>query len=73
MKFFVLAILFLLFDLEVVFIYPGATVLRDIPGYRGIVEILVFLGILFVGWIFVIGSGVLDWGTPEPPWHKRKR
>ncbi len=71
-KFCVVAILFLLFDLEVVFLYPGAVVLRDI-GNRGLVEIVVFLGILFVGWAFVIGAGVLKWGTPTPPWHKRWR
>lgn len=72
-KFFLLAILFLLFDLEIVFIYPGAVILKDIAGYRGVVELLIFLGILVVGWAFVIGSGALDWGTSVPYWHKRKR
>jgi NADH-quinone oxidoreductase subunit A len=69
-KFFVVAILFLLFDLEVVFLYPGAVVLRQLGG-RGLVEVLVFLAILLVGWAFVIGAGVLDWGTPRPAWHRR--
>lgn len=72
-KFCVVAILFLLFDLEVVFLYPGAIILKNIEGYRGIIEILVFLAILFVGWAFVIGSRVLDWGTPKPPWHKKQQ
>lgn len=71
-KFCVVAVLFLLFDLEVVFLYPGAVILRDI-GLRGVVEMLVFLAILLVGWAFVIRSGVLDWGTPPPPWHKREQ
>ncbi len=72
MKFCVVAILFLLFDLEIVFLYPGAVILRDL-GVRGFVEVLVFLGILLVGWVFVVRSGVLDWGTPPPSWLKRRR
>jgi NADH-quinone oxidoreductase subunit A len=71
-KFFIVAVLFLLFDLEVVFLYPGAVVLKDL-GARGLVEVLVFLGILFVGWLFVVRAGVLDWGTSVPPWHRRRR
>ena len=80
-KFFTVAILFLLFDLEVVFLYPGALALRDLVyptalrigelQWRGLIEVLVFLAILLVGWAFVIGAGVLDWGTPRPPWHRR--
>jgi NADH-quinone oxidoreductase subunit A len=69
-KFAVVAILFLLFDLEVVFLYPGAVILRGL-GYRAVIEIAVFLVILFAGWAFVVGSGVLDWGTQAPPWHRR--
>jgi NADH-quinone oxidoreductase subunit A len=71
-KFCAVAVLFLLFDLEVVFLYPGAVILRDIEGYRGVVEIAIFLAILFVGWAFVVGSGVLNWGDPAPG-HKRKQ
>lgn len=71
-KFFIVAILFLLFDLEVVFLYPGAVVLEQV-GYRGLIEVVVFLAVLFVGWAFVIRSGALDWGTPPPPWQRRKR
>ena len=69
-KFCVVAVLFLLFDLEVVFLYPGAVILRDV-GSRGLIEVLIFLAILFVGWAFAIGAGVLKWGTPIPPWQRR--
>jgi NADH-quinone oxidoreductase subunit A len=71
-KFFVVAVLFLLFDLEIVFLYPGAVILGD-EGFqhRGLIEIVVFLAILLVGWAFVMGAGVLDWGTPRPAWHRR--
>ncbi len=73
-KFAVVAILFLLFDLEVVFLYPGAVILKQLSeeSYRGLIELLVFLLILFVGWAFVMRAGVLDWGTSPPPWHKRR-
>jgi NADH-quinone oxidoreductase subunit A len=71
-KFCAVAILFLLFDLEIVFLYPGAVVLRDL-GLQGIVEVLIFLGVLLVGWIFVVRSGVLDWGTPPAPWPRHRR
>jgi NADH-quinone oxidoreductase subunit A len=71
-KFCVVAVLFLLFDLEVVFLYPGAVVLEDV-GYRGLIEVAVFLLVLFVGWAFAIGSGVLNWGTPSPRWHRREK
>ncbi len=71
-KFCVVAILFLLFDLEVVFLYPGAVILREV-GYRGLIEVVIFLLILFVGWAFVMKSGVLDWGTPPPKWQQREK
>lgn len=71
-KFFVVAVLFLLFDLEIVFLYPGSVILREEAlGNRGLVEVVVFLAILLTGWAFVMGSGVLDWGTPRPAWHRR--
>lgn len=73
-KFFVVAVLFLLFDLEIVFLYPGAVILGE-EGFehRGLIEIVIFLAILLVGWAFVMGAGVLDWGTPRPAWHRRGR
>ena len=71
-KFCTVAVLFLLFDLEVVFLYPGAVILSQV-GYRGVIEVAVFLLILFVGWAFVMKSGVLDWGTPPPKWQQREK
>ncbi len=71
-KFCVVAVLFLLFDLEVVFLYPGAVVLESV-GYRGLIEVALFLLILFVGWAFVIGSGVLNWGAPTPNQRRQQK
>ena len=71
-KFCVVAVLFLLFDLEVVFLFPAAVALREL-GSVGLVGFLVFLVILFEGWAFVVLSGVLDWGTPQPRWLRLRR
>ena len=71
-RFAAVAVLFLVFDLEIVFLYPGAVILKGL-GVRGLIEVALFLLILFVGWVFVIGSGVLNWGTPPPPWQRRQK
>jgi len=63
-KFYVIAMLFILFDIEVVFMYPWATVL-DRPALvnptLALSEMLVFVVILFVGWLYVVRKGVLRW------------
>ena len=67
-KFYIVAMLFILFDIEVVFLYPWAVLFgRDTAGRGGMelwflfVELLVFALILFVGWFYVIRKGVLEW------------
>ena len=59
-KFYLTAILFILFDVELVFLYPFAVVYRDL-GLLGLVEIGVFLGILMVGFVYAWANGALDW------------
>ncbi|MGQ0554064.1 MAG: NADH-quinone oxidoreductase subunit A [Planctomycetota bacterium] len=59
-KFYVVAMLFILFDIEVVFLYPWAVKFRDL-GWVGFVEMLVFLTVLTVGWWYVVRKGALDW------------
>ena len=59
-KFYLIGILFILFDVEVVFLYPWAVVYRTL-GLVGLVEIGVFLGILMVGFIYAWDNGALDW------------
>jgi NADH-quinone oxidoreductase subunit A len=60
-KFYVVAMLFILFDIEVVFLYPWAVKYKAL-GVFGLVEMLLFLGVLFVGWWYVVRKGALDWG-----------
>jgi len=59
-KFYLVAILFILFDVELVFLYPWAVVYRTL-GVVGLVEMGVFLGVLMVGFVYAWANGALDW------------
>ncbi len=59
-KFYLIGILFILFDVELVFLYPWAVVYRAL-GLTGLVEIGFFLGILMVGFVYAWDNGALDW------------
>lgn len=59
-KYFMVAISFILFDIEVVFLLPWAVVSRDL-GFSGFISILVFTGIILVGWFYELGRGALKW------------
>jgi NADH-quinone oxidoreductase subunit A len=65
-KFYLVAMLFILFDVEAVFIYPWAVILRELKafgqGLFGLLEMLVYIGIFLVGFLYVWKKGVLDWG-----------
>ena len=61
-KFYLVAMIFLLFDIEVAFLYPWAMSLRDL-GWTGFVQIVTFFLILTVGFVYVWRKGVLDWGS----------
>src|SRR6266550_5225264 len=61
-KFYLVAMIFLLFDIEVAFLYPWAMALRDL-GWPGFVQIVTFFLILLVGFVYVWRKGVLDWGS----------
>jgi NADH-quinone oxidoreductase subunit A len=64
-RFYVVALIFLIFDVEVVFLFPWATVYRDL-GWFAFVEMLVFLAILLVGFAYAWRKGDLDWDKPAP-------
>ena len=59
-KFFLVGIIFLIFDVEVLFMFPWALNLRDL-GLFGLLEMFVFMGLLIGGLIYVYKSGVLRW------------
>jgi len=59
-RYYLVAILFILFDLEIAFLFPWAVVLPDI-GFEGFVAMMVFLAILVVGFIYEWKKGALEW------------
>ena len=63
-KFYVIAMLFVIFDIEVVFMYPWALAYKEF-GVVGFVEMLLFVGVLLVGLFYVWRKGDLDWVKME--------
>lgn len=59
-KYYLVAMAFLVFDVEVVFLYPWAVRFKAL-GLFGFVEMLIFLGILLVGYAYIWRKGVLEW------------
>src|SRR3954467_13429187 len=59
-RYYLVAILFILFDLEIAFLFPWAVVLPDI-GFAGFAAMMVFLAILVVGFIYEWKKGALEW------------
>lgn len=59
-KYFLIAILFVLFDVEIIFFYPWAVNFRDF-GWEGFAEMMLFLGFLLFGFYYIIKKGALNW------------
>jgi NADH-quinone oxidoreductase subunit A len=59
-KFYLVAMLFILFDIEIVFMYPWAVRFRDL-GMFGFIEMLVFVLVLLVGYLYILRKGALRW------------
>ncbi len=59
-KFYLIAVLFIIFDIEVVFLYPWAVIYQKL-GMFGFIEIVVFIAILLVGYFYILGKGALKW------------
>src|SRR5262244_740426 len=66
-KFYLVAMLFILFDIEAIFLYPWVVVYRDLKMFA-FVEMLVFIILILCGFFFIWKKGVLDWSySPERP------
>ncbi len=61
-KFYLVAMLFIVFDIEIVFLYPWAVILNSL-GLFGLIEMVLFLGILLIGLLYVWKKGGLEWIT----------
>ena len=72
-KFYLVAMLFILFDIEAIFLYPWAVVYRELKLF-GFVEMVVFIALILAGFFYIYKKGVLNWGaeprtsenSPEP-------
>ena len=60
-KFYLVAMIFLLFDIEIAFLYPWAMALRDL-GWPGFAQVVLFMALLLAGYVYVWRKGALDWG-----------
>jgi NADH-quinone oxidoreductase subunit A len=60
-KFYLVAMIFLLFDIEVAFLYPWALALRQL-GWTGFIQVVLFMLLLLAGYVYVWRKGALDWG-----------
>ena len=61
-KFYLIAMIFLLFDIEIAFLYPWAMALRDL-GWNGLLQVVLFMLLLSAGYAYVWRKGALDWGS----------
>jgi NADH-quinone oxidoreductase subunit A len=59
-KYFLVAILFVLFDVEVIFMYPWAVNFKEL-GKTGFIEMILFIGLLLVGFFYILKKGALKW------------
>jgi NADH-quinone oxidoreductase subunit A len=59
-RYYLIAIMFIVFDLEIAFVFPWAVVFRDL-GFLGLVEMGIFLGLLLLGFIYAWKKGALEW------------
>jgi NADH-quinone oxidoreductase subunit A len=60
-KFFLVAMIFIVFDIEIIFLFPYAIVFRSL-GWYGIAAMLIFTAAVFESFVYLIGNGALDWG-----------
>ncbi len=61
-KFYLIAMLFIIFDIEAVFLYPWAVVYKQLKIF-GLMEMVVFIAILLIGFLYVWKKGALEWGS----------
>src|SRR3989440_5612131 len=63
-KFYLVAMIFLLFDIEIAFLYPWAMALRDL-GWNGLLQVVLFMLLLLAGYVYAWRTGALDWGSAK--------
>jgi NADH-quinone oxidoreductase subunit A len=70
-KFYLVGMVFILFDIEAIFLYPWAVVYRDLKMF-GFIEMLLFITLILVGFFYVWKKGALDWSSEEMSGRKER-
>ena len=63
-RFYLVSMIFIIFDIEIVFLYPWAVVFHQIEAF-GLIEVIVFAAVVFVSFMYLISNGALTWGPPK--------
>jgi NADH-quinone oxidoreductase subunit A len=63
-RFYLVSMIFIIFDIEIVFLYPWAVVFKQIEAF-GLIEVIVFAAVVFVSFVYLISNGALTWGPPK--------
>ncbi|HUQ62979.1 MAG TPA: NADH-quinone oxidoreductase subunit A [Acidimicrobiales bacterium] len=63
-RFYLVAMIFIIFDIEIIFLYPWAVILRDLGAF-GLWEMLAFAAAVFVSFVYLLGRGALNWGPAK--------
>jgi NADH-quinone oxidoreductase subunit A len=63
-RFYLIAMIFIIFDIEIVFLYPWAVIFRQLRSF-GLVEVVVFAAVVFISFLFLISNGALNWGPAK--------
>ena len=61
-RFYLVAMIFIIFDIEIIFTYPWAVIYTHDLGRYGLVEMVVFAVVVFVSFLYLVANGALDWG-----------
>jgi NADH-quinone oxidoreductase subunit A len=64
-RFYLVAMIFIIFDIEIVFLYPWAVIFRRDLGTYGLWEMVGFAAVVFVSFVYLIGRGALNWGPQK--------
>ena len=63
-RFYLVSMIFIIFDIEIVFLYPWGVVFHQIATF-GLIEVIVFAAVVFVSFLYLISNGALTWGPPK--------
>ena len=63
-RFYLVAMIFIIFDIEIVFLYPWAVIFHQLRSF-GLVEVFVFAAVVFISFLYLVSNGALSWGPAK--------